>query len=30
MLEESSLNIIPAEDMADGAQKAVKATKGEL
>jgi succinyl-CoA synthetase beta subunit len=30
MLEESGLNIIPAKDMADGAQKAVKATKGEL
>lgn len=30
MLEESGLNIIPAEDMADGAQKAVKAAKGEL
>ena len=30
MLEESGLNIIPAKDMADGAQKAVKAAKGEL
>ncbi|WP_457567805.1 ADP-forming succinate--CoA ligase subunit beta [Desulfurobacterium sp.] len=30
MLEESGLNIIPARDMADGAQKAVKAAKGEL
>ncbi len=30
MLEKSGLNIIPAEDMADGAQKAVKAAKGEL
>ncbi len=30
MLEESGLNIIPAKDMADGAQKAVKAVKGEL
>jgi succinyl-CoA synthetase beta subunit len=30
LLEESSLNIIPAEEMADGAQKAVKAAKGEL
>lgn len=30
MLEESGLNIIPAKDIADGAQKAVKAAKGEL
>ncbi|SNR59201.1 ADP-forming succinate--CoA ligase subunit beta [Desulfurobacterium atlanticum] len=30
MLEESGLNIIPAKDMADGAEKAVKAAKGEL
>jgi len=30
MLEESKLNIIPAKDMADGAEKAVKAAKGKL
>jgi len=30
LLEESSLNIIPAKEMADGAQKAVKAANGEL
>jgi succinyl-CoA synthetase beta subunit len=30
MLEESGLNIIPAIDMADGAEKAVKAARGEI
>jgi len=30
MLKESGLNIIPATDMADGAEKAVKAARGEL
>ncbi len=30
MLEESGLNIIPALDMADGAEKAVKAARGEI
>jgi succinyl-CoA synthetase beta subunit len=30
LLEGSSLNIIPAKEMADGAQKAVKAANGEL